>query len=726
MNFLSIPEMNRRLSAFRGHELSASSRASRLWRVGIAVGFILLYVLLDRSAVYFQMWEGISAWYPPAGLAMALLIGLDISYAPLLLIAGMVAAIFNYPLSSFSLGFWAVNTVVAVGYTAAAYVLRRVLRVNTGFRSLRDVNWFVAMALASSFCVAAAGSAIFLWSGTLRSADYPKAVLNWWVGDAVALVCLTPFLLIHLTPWLQRRAGLRDPGSGPSESLVVTRITGGSRNTRRLEDCAHMASILLSLWIVFGWNFVKSDGLFYLFFLPILWIAVRRGLRGVTFAVVLLNSGAMLMLRLNSADPHRLTLLQILMLLVSLTGLSVGTVISERKRAEQESREGEARLLALVQSIDELVFEFDADGTCKNIWTNDENLLIRPKAELIGRPVTASLGDEVTRQFLPIFRRVMQSGNGETVEYAIPFSAGTRWFLGRVTAIPAPDGTAKTVCMTARDVTERKRAEEELLIAKDAAEAMSRAKSEFVANMSHEIRTPMNGIIGMTELALDTDLTADQREYMELVKLSADSLLTLLNDILDFSKIEAGKMDVEPIEFAVRENLEETLKLMRFRARQKGLEFAWKLAADVPPILIGDPARLRQVLINLIGNAIKFTEQGGIEVDVRDESRNEESMELRFRVTDTGIGILPEKQALIFDAFTQADSSTTRKFGGTGLGLAISSSLVKLMGGGISVTSEPGKGSTFDFTARFGLVAAGSNDVTPEIHSESLRSESLR
>jgi PAS domain S-box-containing protein len=409
------------------------------------------------------------------------------------------------------------------------------------------------------------------------------------------------------------------------------------------------------------------------------------------------------------------------MLLVSLTGLSVGTVISERQRAEQESREGEARLETLVRSIDELVFEFDSAGNYKSIWTNDESLLVRPKSELIGKHVTAFLPEDITRPFPPIFRRVLQTGRGESVEYPIPFASGTRWFLGRVSPIPAADGAAKTVCMTARDITDRKRGEEELHSAKNAAEAASRAKSEFVANMSHEIRTPMNGIIGMTELALDTELSADQREYMELVKLSADSLLTLLNDILDFSKIEAGKMDVEPIEFAVRANLEETLKLMRFRARQKGLKFAWQLAADVPPILIGDSARLRQVMINLIGNAIKFTEQGGIEVDIKNESRNEEALELRFRVTDTGIGIPLEKQALIFEAFTQADSSTTRKFGGTGLGLAISSSLVRLMGGKISVESEPGKGSTFAFTARFGLVSANRNEVTPKIHSESLR-----
>lgn len=688
-------------------------------RLAIAIGFTAIYVVLDRSVVFFQMWEGISAWYPPAGLALALLLGLDLAYAPLLLIAGMIAACVNYPLSTFSVGFWSVNFVVAIGYTGAAYILRR-LRVNISFRSLRDVNLFVMVALGASFCVAAAGSAAFIWAGTLRRADYPKAVLNWWVGDAVALICLTPFLLIHFTPWLRRRAFPKESVfSQPAPPSI--RAVRGSPVTRAIESCAQGASILLSLWFVFGWNLVKSYDLFYLFFLPILWIAVRRGLRGATTAVVLLNSGAMLILRIYSSDPQRLTVLQILMLIVSLTGLSIGAVISERELAEQVSREGEARLEALVKSIDELVFEFDADNKYKNVWTNDETLLLRPKADLIGQPVTAFLEEEITRPFPPIFQRVLRTGRGESVEYHVPFPSGERWFLGRVTAIPTAGDAPKTVCMTARDITDRKRAEEDLRSARDAAEAASRAKSEFVANMSHEIRTPMNGIIGMTELALDTELSADQREYMELVKFSADSLLALLNDILDFSKIEAGKMDLDPVEFAVQENLDEALKLMRFRARQKALAFEWRIAPDVPPILIGDPVRLRQVLTNLVGNAIKFTERGGIDVDIRCGHREGQGLEVEFRVRDTGIGIPFEKQALIFDAFTQADSSTTRRFGGTGLGLAISTSLIKLMGGQISVESEPGKGSTFVFTTRFGLLASDQLKAIQPSHPERVR-----
>jgi len=387
--------------------------------------------------------------------------------------------------------------------------------------------------------------------------------------------------------------------------------------------------------------------------------------------------------------------------------------VGERKLAEQALEERKSFLNSLIENTPMGIVAIDARGTVQMCNRAFENLFLYRQKDLIGKALFDVLSTPELRTEMDSNRRKLESGLPTHLVTQRRRSDGS---LVDVEAFSVPlraEGNYTGAVLLYQDITERKRGEEALKLAKETAEAASRAKSEFLANMSHEIRTPMNGILGMTELVLDTELDGEQRNYLNLAKVSADSLLSLINDILDYSKIEAGKLGIDAIDFNLGDSLGDTMKTLSLRAHQKGLELAFEIKPDVPDGLVGDPGRLRQIIVNLVGNAVKFTEQGEVVLYVETESRTKDDIHLRFTVADTGIGVAPEKQAVIFEAFNQADSSMTRKYGGTGLGLTISSRLVELMGGRIWVESEAGHGSRFHFVVRFGLQKVPTRNIVP-------------
>ena len=610
----------------------------------LCICFVPISLLLSQPDVILMARPGSVVWYPGTALSLALMLAVSPWYVFLACFSDTLAGALFYHqhLKSFS---ELLGTVATSGcYAASAYLLRGPLRIDLGLRRQRDVLRYLFVTAGAGLGATSLGTAGLALDNSIPWTNYWISALRWFSGDGIGCIGIAPFLLIYVFPWVRRGLfGRKYEGQTREQEQLPAKPLGVED---WLEGAGQACATLLVPFLIFApkWAPLQLD---YLSLIPIIWIAVRQGIKRVVTGLLALTFGMVVAMNLFPPAPALITRITFVMLVVSTIGLILGAVVTERLRMGHQLQARTSYLNSLIANSPIGIIVLDQRGNVELTNTAFQKLfLYDPSGGHIDSAFTE--GGEATavsaqvlagRPFRGTVQRQRRDGKILDLDLqAVPLMVNgvQRGALGIYTDITEQIKASESQREYAQSL---RRMVTELSIAKEAAETANRTKSEFLANMSHEIRTPMNGIIGMTELALGTKPTPEQREYLDMVKSSADSLLSVINDILDFSKIEAGKLDIESVDFSLRNTLGEVTSTLRVRAQQKGLKFACHIPLELPDALIGDPSRLRQIVINLVGNALKFTAKGEVTVRVAMEAETADQAVFHFSVTDTGIGI---------------------------------------------------------------------------------------